>query len=124
MTPRTLADLSDRQVKDIKGMLKIHDRWNTVYDNLEEPEGHCGIILVDTYRNRGHEAPTMATPRFLDDIEQTALHIREITTVDEDDTDALEAGGYVGALRINLDVGQKPRIIPKSSLLTGTIPDY
>ena len=126
MTAKDLSDLSNEQINKIEGMLKIHDRWKMVYDNLEKPENKTGIILVDTYKpNDAVEAPTMATPRFLDDIDQLPLHIREITTVEPEDEKELEVGSYPGALRIFLEVGYPPRMTPKSNLRSGRIPtDY
>jgi len=125
MTVKELSDLSSKDINKIKNMLKIHDRWKMVYDNLENPEGKAGIELVDTYNpNNDAEWPTMASPRFLDDIDQLPLHIREITTVQPDDEKELEVGSYPGALRINLTLGYPPRITPKSNLRSGRIPSY
>ncbi len=125
MTVKDLSDLSSKEVNKIKNMLKIHDRWKMVYDNLENPQEKSAIILVDTYNTNDAEWTTMATPRFLDDIDQLPLHIREITTVQPDDEKELEVGSYPGALRINLTLGYPLRITPKSNLRTGRIPtDY
>ena len=122
MTTKDLSDLSNEQINKIKAMLKIHDRWKMVYNNLENPENKAGIILVDTYNTNDAEWTTMATPRFLDDINQLPLHIREITTVEPNDEKELEVGSYPGALRIFLEVGYPPRITPKSNLRSGRIP--
>ena len=122
MMRKELSDLSNEQINKIKNMLKIHDRWKMVYNSLENPENKTGIILVDTYNADDAEWTTMASPRFLDDIDQLPLYIREITTVEPDDEKELEVGSYPGALRINLTVGYPPRITPKSDLYTGTIP--
>jgi len=122
MTVKNLSDLSSKEINKIENMLKIHDRWEMVYDNLENPKNKSGIILVDTYDTNDAEWTTMATPRFLDDIDQLPLHIREITTVQPDDEKELEVGSYPGALKINLTLGYPPRITPKSNLRSGRIP--